>query len=296
LRLKRKHPGATLPWLTLALLLCLLPQFADAQVQRIVSTTPSVTEMLFALGLGDRVVGVTTACRYPEEAKSLPKIGTFIQPNFEVILGLRPDLVIIQENPTQLRERFESLGLSVLELEHKSVDDIYVSLRRIAEAAGVPDRAGPVIDEIRSSLAQIRDQAAAMPRRRVMFVIGRTPGALEGLMAVGPSSYLNELIEVAGGDNIFEEAAAAYPKVSLEEILARDPEVIIDMGEMADTVGVTDADKRRVEALWKRYPAITAVADDRVFAVASDIYVVPGPRMVQAAQEFFRMLHTEPVR
>jgi len=129
-----------------------------------------------------------------------------------------------------------------------------------------------------------------------MFVIGRTPGALEGLMAVGPSSYLNELMEIAGGENIFEEAAAAYPKVSLEEILARDPEVIIDMGEMADTVGVSEADKRRVEALWKRYPAITAVADDRVFAVASDIFVVPGPRMVQAAQEFFRMLHPEPVR
>jgi iron complex transport system substrate-binding protein len=275
-------------------LLFFLPLALNAQVQRIVSTTPSITEMLFTLGLGDRVVGVTTACRYPEEATRLPKIGTFIQPNFEVILGLRPDLVIIQENPTQLRERFESLGLTVLELEHKSVDDIYVSLRRIAEAAGVPDRAEPVIDDIRTSLVHIREQAAALPRRRVMFVIGRTPGALEGLMAVGPSSYLNELMKIAGGENIFAEAVAAYPKVSLEEILARDPEVIIDMGEMAETVGVTEADKRRVEALWKRYPAITAVSDNRVFAVASDIFVVPGPRMVQAAQEFFEMLHSEP--
>jgi len=274
-------------------LACLLPLSADAQALRIVSTTPSITEMLFALGLGDRVAGVTTACRFPDEARSLPKIGTFIQPNLEVILGLEPDLVIIQENPTQLRARLESFGLSVLELEHKSVNDIYVSLRLIAEAAGDAGRAEPVIDGIRTELAQIREQASALPRRRAMFVIGRTPGALEGLMAVGPASYLNELMEVAGGDNIFADAIAAYPKVSIEEILARDPEVIVDMGEMADTVDVTDADKRRVVDLWARYPAIAAVGDHRVFAVASDIFVVPGPRMVEAAREFLRMFHPE---
>jgi len=271
----------------------LLPLAASAQVQRIVSTTPSVTEMLFALGLGDRVVGVTTDCRFPEEAQRLPKIGTFIQPNLEVILGLRPDLVIIQENPTQMRERMESLGLSVLELEHKSVEDIYVSLRRIAAAAGEADREEAVSARIRNELQAIQQRTSALPKRRALFIIGRTPGALEGLMAVGAASYLSELLEIAGGENIFADALAAYPKVSLEEILARDPEVIVDMGEMANTVGVTEADKRRVTELWSRYPAIAAVREKRVFAVASDIFVVPGPRMVEATREFVRMLHPE---
>jgi iron complex transport system substrate-binding protein len=127
----------------------------------------------------------------------------------------------------------------------------------------------------------------------MLFLVGRSPNALEGLIAAGRASYLNELITVAGGVNIFRDAPTAYPKVSLEEILARDPEVIVDMGEMARTAGVTEADKQRVLRLWDRYPSLTAVRTRHVFAVAADIFVVPGPRMVEAAREFARMLHPE---
>jgi len=127
----------------------------------------------------------------------------------------------------------------------------------------------------------------------MLFLVWRSPNALEGLIAAGRASYLNELITVAGGVNIFRDAPTAYPKVSLEEILARDPEVIVDMGEMARTAGVTEADKQRVLRLWDRYPSLTAVRTRHVFAVAADIFVVPGPRMVEAAREFARMLHPE---
>jgi iron complex transport system substrate-binding protein len=127
----------------------------------------------------------------------------------------------------------------------------------------------------------------------MMFVVGRTPGRLDGLMVVGQSSYLNDIIEIAGGQNVFGDASAAYPKVSLEEILSRNPDVIIDMGEMAQTVGVTDVQKRNVTALWNRMATIAAVRNKRVHAVASDIFVVPGPRVVLAAQEFFEILHPE---
>ena len=273
-----------------------LPVALPAQVQRIVSTTPSITEMLFALGLGDRVVGVTTFCRYPPAATKLPKIGSYTQPNLEVIVSLRPDLVIIQENPIRLGAKLRGLGLRVLELDHRSVNDIYVSLDKIAGAAGVSERAQSLKASIRSQLDAVRREAAGLPRRRVMFLVGRTPNALEGMMAVGKASYLNELMQIAGGDNIFADAVTAYPKISLEEILARDPDVIIDMGEMANTEGVTEADKRRVVRLWDRYPAIRAVREKRVYAVASDIFVVPGPRMVEATREFFRMIHPEQAR
>jgi iron complex transport system substrate-binding protein len=126
-----------------------------------------------------------------------------------------------------------------------------------------------------------------------MFVVGRTPGALEGIVAVGRSSYLNEVIEAAGGENIFRDSVAAYPKVPLEEILARDPEVIVDMGEMAQTGDVTEARKQSVVALWQRYGMLQAVKRARVFAVASDIFVVPGPRVIEAVRAFARMLHPE---
>ncbi len=278
--------------LILALAL-LLPAIAGAQPRRIVSTTPSITEMLFALGLGDRVVGVTTFCRYPDEAKRLPKVGTYIQPNMEVILSLKPDLVIIQENPVRLREKLEGLRLRVMELEHKSVEDVYASIDRIGQVAGLETRAQTLNTRIQEDMEQIREQAGKQPKRRMLFIVGRTPQALEGLIAVGRASYLNALMEIAGGENILRDAGSAYPKISLETVLARDPEVIVDMGEMAETVGVTEEDKRRVVELWKRFPAITAVRKNRVHAVASDIFVVPGPRMVDAARAFARMIHQE---
>lgn len=266
---------------------------ADPPGRRIVSTAPSITEALFALGLGGRVAGVTTFCNYPEEARRLPKIGTYIQPNLEVIVSLRPDLVVVESNPIRLREKLEALGLRVLELHFTTVADIYNSIERLGQVAGVPERAEALNRSIRSRLEEIRRRTAPLPQRTMLFLVGRSPNALEGLIAVGRASYLNELITVAGGANIFRDAPTAYPKVSLEEVLARNPEVIVDMGEMARTSGVTESDKQRVVRLWERYPSLAAVRTRRVFAVASDIFVVPGPRMVEAARELARMLHPE---
>lgn len=260
---------------------------------RIVSATPSVTEMLFALGLGDRVVGVTTFCRYPPAAARIPKIGTYIQPNLEVVLSLRPDLVVIQENPARLKEKMESLRLKVLELRYRSVADVCESLGTLGRVAGVEERARALTASIRGELEAIRRRSAARPRRRILFVVGRTANAVEGLIVVGQGSYLNELMELAGGRNVFRGAPSSYPQVPLEEVLARDPEVIVDMGEMARTEGVAEEQKQRVVRLWERYATLTAVRRKAVHAVASDIFVVPGPRMVEAARAFERMLHPE---
>lgn len=283
--------GISLPLAASALLLAAAASYA--QPRRIVSATPSITEMLFAVGAGSRVVGDTTFCRYPEEAKRLPKIGSYTEPNYEAILGLRPDLVIIQENPIGMTGKLTGMGLHVLELNQTSVDDIFNSIEKIGKAVGNEDKARALAASMHSELDAIRARTSKLPRKRLMFLVGRTPNALEGLIAVGKASYLNELFAIAGGRNIFDDALSAYPKVTFEEILARDPDVIIDMGEMADTQGVTEADKRRVVALWSRYSGLKAVKTNRVHAVASDIYVVPGPRMVQAAREFARMLHPE---
>ncbi len=267
-----------------------------AQARRIVSTAPSVTEVLFALGLGDRVVGVSTFCRYPAEAAKLPKIGTFINPNLEPTLGLRPDLVIVIKNPIGLAGRLEALGVRVLEVDQDSLATIQYSVQRIGEATGVPDRAAALNAGLREKFDQVRRSVAGRPKRRIAFLVGRSPGELQGMVAVGRASYLTELIEIAGGANVFADAGAAYPKVSLEEILARDPDVIVDMGEMAETAGVTEAQKRAVVDLWRRYPALAAVRAGRVHAVADDIFVVPGPRAADAAQAFARLLHPEAAR
>jgi iron complex transport system substrate-binding protein len=178
-------------------------------------------------------------------------------------------------------------------VDHDTIPGIFQSLESIGRAVGAEARAEALIRGIRGDLDSVRARTAALPRRRVVFVVGRTPGRLENVIAVGKSSYLSEVIEIAGGANVFRDSIAAYPKVSLEELLARDPEVIVDMGEMAETAGVSEERKRAVVALWSRYPVLSAVKRGRVFAVASDIFVVPGPRVVEAVKAFAKMLHPE---
>jgi iron complex transport system substrate-binding protein len=274
--------------------LFLLAAVALAQPpQRIVSTAPSITELLYALGLGDRVVGVTRFDRYPPEAQSKPKIGDYTSPNLEAIASLRPDLVIIQTNPVRLAERLGTLRLKVLEVDQENIAKLYNSFRVIGDATGASAEAARLVDSVRAQLDAIRARTARLPRTRIMFVVGRSPNRLDGLIVVGRASYLNEIIELAGGQNVFQDAVAAYPEVSLEEVLARNAETIVDMGDMADTVGVTDAHKQDVVALWGRLSSVTAVKQKRVHAVAADIFVVPGPRVVDAAQAFLEMLHPE---
>ena len=274
-----------------AALLLAAPLSLGAPPQRIVSTAPSITEVLYALGLGDRVVGVTRYCRYPPEAQLKPKIGDYTSPNLEAIAALKPDLVIVQNNPVRLTERLSALRLKSLEIDQQNIAKLYDSIRVVGDATGVSARATQLVESIRSKLEQIRQRAASLPRTRTMFVIGRTPNRLDGLVVVGKDSYLNEIMQIAGGENVFRDALAAYPQVSLEEVLARNPQVIVDMGDMADTVGVTEAHKRDVVSLWQRMGTIEAVKQHHVFAVASDIFVVPGPRVVDAAQAFLEMLH-----
>jgi iron complex transport system substrate-binding protein len=272
-------------------LLLLAASLSAATPRRIVSTAPSITELLYALGLGDRVVGVTRFCRYPPEAQLKPKIGDYTSPNLEAIAALRPDLVVIQTNPIHLADLLARLKLHVLEIDQENIAAIYKSIRDVGAATGTETRATQLTDSLREGLAKIRASVSALPRVRMMFVIGRSPDRLDGLVVAGRASYLNEAIEIAGGENVFKDAKAAYPEVSLEEVMARNPEVIVDMGDMSDTVGVTEQHKRHVVALWERIPTLAAVKQHRVFAVASDIYVVPGPRVIDAAKAFAEMLH-----
>ena len=255
---------------------------------RIVSTAPGITELLYASGLGPRVVGVSTYCHYPPEATKLAKVGSYTQPNLEVILSLKPDLVVIQKNPIQLKEKLESLHLSVLELNYDNIAGIYLSIEQLERYGG---RSRELSGKIRAGLDVVRNRAARLPKRRAVFVVGRNPGSLEGTVVAGRGSYLSEVIAIAGGANIFDDTISPYPKVGLEELLGRRPDVIIDMGDMSQTTGVTEQQKRSVETLWQHNPLFNAMATARIYAVASDIYVVPGPRVIEAAQAFARMLH-----
>ncbi|MBI1352898.1 MAG: ABC transporter substrate-binding protein [Acidobacteria bacterium] len=271
-----------------------LTAFAAQPPQRIISAAPSVTEMLYALGLGDRVVGVTTFCHNPPEAREKPKIGDYLRPNVEMIVAMRPDLVVALAEHGELIPQLERLGLKVLPLRHNNLEGVYRSLEELAEATGVPERGTALVTKIRADLEAVRARARGLERRKTIFIVGRTPGAIQDLMAVGQGPFLNELIEAAGGVNLFAEAGQFYPRIPREEILAGRPDVILDMGDMAVTDAVTEEHKRAVAALWKReFPDLPATRAGRAYAVADDRFVVPGPRVAEAAALLFRLIHPE---
>src|SRR5579859_4051588 len=224
--------------------------------QRIISAAPAVTETLFALGLGDRVVGVTTHCRFPEEAKKKAKIGGYLRPSLEAILALRPDLVITERSPSNLAAQLAGLKIAAVEVDFKTLPDILASFQKIADAAGVAERGVALRSSITRQMDQIRSRVKAYPRVKMMFVVGRTAGTLTGIIVVGGRSYLSELMDIAGGVNAFADATAAYPKVTLEEVLARDPDVILDRADMGDQSAATETQKRSVINLWRAYPML----------------------------------------
>jgi len=263
-------------------MLWLLLFFAFGQ-HRIVSTAPSITEILFALGAGDQVVGDTTYCNYPEAAKTKPKIGGFTTPNVELILALNPDLVFMAEKASNVVEALrQSRRIDVVTVRPDSVSGIFQSIQTVADKIGTPERGKALIQAIDKEIHSnaVPNNPARKPK--VLFIVGRTPGEISDLIVVGRGAYLTELIELAGGINIAADAAVEYPRFSFEEVIHRDPDIIIDMGhnEM-----ITESQKRAVKQLWQKYAFLRAVKRDAVFPISADYFIVPGPRIGQAVHD-----------
>jgi iron complex transport system substrate-binding protein len=268
----------------------LAPQAATPPA-RIVSTSPSITEILFALGLGDRVVGVSQFCRFPPQAATLPKVGTFLKPNAELIAGLRPDLVIVHQVADGVDRRLSALRIPYVVVERGTMASVFSSIRQIASAAGVAGRGDALVADLERKLDVVRRRAAT-PRPRVLFIVGRRPGTLADLVAVGPGSYLDDLIGIAGGVNVTAIAGQPeYPRLSMEAVLRLNPDVIVDTVNMGDTEAAFAAHGRADDGLWSRYGTLMAVQTGRVFSATTDALVVPGPRVVEAAEWIAALLH-----
>lgn len=287
---RRLFTGALLAALTAASAYSQQPKQAP---QRLISAAPSLTELLYALGLGGQIVGVDRFSHYPADAARKPQIGDYVAPNLETIASMKPTLVLITKNPVNLKARLEALRLKVLEVDQETLPGLFKSIQQVGDATGTPSAASQLTMTMRTRLDEIHRRATTSKPTRMMFVVGRTPNRLDGLTVVGGPSFLSELIALAGGDNIFKDAKAAYPQVTMEEVLARNPDVILDMGDMADTGTVTPARERAVVELWSRAGSISAVKNRRVHAIGSDIFFVPGPRVIDAAQAFLTLLHPE---
>jgi iron complex transport system substrate-binding protein len=291
-----KHRPAR-AWCLIGCLIALCVWFAGAAAAaaaaqapaRIVSTSPTVTETLFALGLGDRVVGVSRYCRYPEAVKTLPKIGTFLKPDAELIARLRPDLVVIHASHTATAQRLASLSIRTVTVDRGTLPSVFSTIRQIGAAAGVPDRADVLVKDLESRLARVRSAVAGRPAKRVLIVVGRRSGTLTDLIAAGRGTYLHDLAVIAGGVNVLDDPALPeYPRISLETVVRLKPDVLIDAADMGEQIDL--ARVRQTEALWTAQPLI-AGSKIKIQGVTGEAFVTPGPRVVDVARQLARWLH-----
>ena len=251
-------------------------------VARIVSLAPSVTESVFALDRGDRLVGVSTFCDYPpERVRDLPRAGSYLTPNVERIVSLRPDVVIGVPTPGNQAavEQLRALGIVVVIVAEHTIADTWDAIRTIGAWTGNPSGAATLVERLAAEIAAVREEAARLPKRRVLFVVGHDP-----LVAAGAGLFIDELIGIAGGANVAASAGGSWPRLSLESVIASAPEVIID-GAMGSEAS------RGLDAYWRSFASVPAVRDGRLWPQRSDALLRPGPRIASAARELFGMIH-----
>jgi iron complex transport system substrate-binding protein len=243
-----------------------------------------LTEIIFALGGGDRMVGATRFANHPPEAAELPRVGSYPRPDLERILALDPDLVLATRdgNPPDAVKRLDALGVPTYVVNPADLEQLFDTIRRIGDILGASDKADAMIRDFRNRLEGVRDHWRGRDRTRVFMQIGTDP-----MVTVGGDTFLNELLETAGGENVMADRTA-YPMVGVEPVVALRPEVILitTMEQGADFL----AAKRE----WESWPEIPAARNGRVHLVDSDLYDRPSPRTILALEELVRLLHPEP--
>ena len=250
---------------------------------RVVSLAPSITEMLFALGLGEQIVGVTEFCDYPVGAKSKAKVG-YANPNMETIIGLQPDMVLAPKDflRPDLQVKLEQLKIPVFVLDAKTLEDIPLQMHTLGAMFEKTSAANDVTQRIRQRMTELKLKVEALPTKRVLYVLNSQP-----LISVGPGSFIHQMIGLAGGVNVAAQAGVAYPRLSMETVLKEDPEVLIFPSGEVETV------PRSEQQQWRRWDSLSAVKRQRFHEVSSNLLNRPGPRVIEGLEQLVRAIHPE---
>jgi len=258
--------------------------------QRIISMSPGITEILFALGLGEQVVGVTDFCNYPEKAKSLPKVGGLLNPNYETLITLKPDLIIHQPNSHKIETFVEKLGIRNLPVSMLSLEQIFSSIKTIGLATNRENAADQLIQSMNEKLEFHRKRLAQVSQKSVLLILGISNDSMRDLYGVGPKTYLGEMLALAGGKNILSKTKAQYPKVSKEFIIYESPEIIIEVGPK--DILSREASKKRRQG-WQKFSTIRAVKNKNIHFIGTDYVLIPGPRLINILDDFVKAIHPE---
>jgi len=261
----------------------------ESRPQRIVSLSPSVTEILYGVGAWPQVIAVSEFCSYPEDVKNKPRVNGWDKTNLEQVMALKPDFVIgVDAQEPFLRDKLNGLGVRSLFLKSQTLADIYASIEEIGHATGHEPEATDLSAKTQREIDEVRKAVADRPHPRVLCVVDRVPGTIRDLYTATRGSYLDELIGIAGGESIAPVAEHGYGKINKEAVLSLNPEVIIDM--VQGSKGNFGEDPI---AVWDELGEVRAVRDKRIYSITDPSVIHPSQFIGHTAQVFARALHPE---
>ncbi len=261
--------------------------------QRIVSLVPAVTEMLFEMGAGSRVVGVSSYDHFPPDVERIAKVGGLLDPNVERLLSLKPDLVIVYDSQTALKDQLQRAGLPVFNYVHRGLADIMDTMRVLGNRVGAKAAADAAAARIDAQLDAVRRRVANRPRPSTLLVIGREQGTLRQIHASGGYGFLHDVLELAGGNDVLGGIGRQSVMMNTEMVLTTAPQVILELHYGASIAAEMTTSERRV---WNALASVPAVRNNRVVLLAGDEFVIPGTRIAIAAERMARALHPDAYR
>lgn len=252
---------------------------------RVLSLAPSTTEILYAIGAGDDVIGVTDFCAFPPEAKAMPKFGGFHNPNVEAMIAARPTIAFHATGTRGLEDQLTAAGIAVVSVPSDRLSDIAGGLRIAGKALDRADAAEREALAFEAAIARLRAACSEQPRVRVLVVLSRTPGPVREVFSVGPNTFIDDLLQVIGAENALRDSPAPYPQPSLEEIIVRPPEVILEETSNVDADSIARSRAEWAQALGPQSAKV------RVEVFSDPHLSVPGPGVIRSAERLARLVH-----
>ena len=256
---------------------------------RIISLIPAVTEMLFAVGAGPQVVAVSSFDRYPPEVSKLQRVGALLDPDVERILSLRPDLVVVYASQSDLRTQLDRAKVPTYVYSHAGLADITTTLQQIGERVGHGQEASDLTRQIQARITAVRKRVAGHDRPRTLTVFDRESLTLRGIYASGGIGFIHDMVDAAGGDNVFSDVKQQAVQATTELILARRPDVIL---ELRGNPMPRDIRAKEI-AVWRSLASLPAVRSSRVYLIDQQMTVVPGPRVGEGVELIAKTLHPD---
>lgn len=254
--------------------------------QRIISLSPGITEMLYELGLGDKVVGVTDYCDFPEGVRDKFRVGGYLNTNYEAIVFVNPDLVMAPtEYSEEVKMLFENAEIDYMTVETQTTGDIFNAFKEIGLRCGVEEKAKEIVARMCRDIVNLRKKAAQKPDRRIMIVVGRDKGSFENLYIAGKNTFYDDLLSILGCENVYTKSDINYPALSLEAVMRLNPDVIIEMRP-----NYPDEEKSKSMAEWKSLKDVKAVKNNRVYILNGDYVCIPGPRFILILKDILEIL------